>query len=266
MNKKIVLYTIIILLIIFLPLTIFSYTLKDRDNTLKDENPHHFPYFNGSLWFYNEDAKLINKYNCENERCTYAYPIINKKYVFIKDGNKIKLYDIMNNKINNTFDEVKEEDNNYLVKKDNLWGIYKVDEDIKEVIKINYEDIKIINNKFILKNGNKWQISDDNKIIVDNINNEVVNFNNNYIICQDMKIYDYNGNLYMNENTISNYAISNNYLALVINNILYIYQYLNNNYVKSYYLNNIQNISLEEDNNSLLIKQDNILLDTLAIS
>ncbi len=269
MNKRIVLYTMIVLLIIFFPLTIYSYTLKNKNINNEEENIKHFPYFKGYLWFYNEDALLINKYKCENERCTYTYPIINQKYVFITDGNLIKLYDIINNQIYNTYNEVKKEDNVYLVSKDNLWGVYEINEEIKEIEKIVNESITILNHKLIIKKDNKWTLKDQNKTILSNLEHEIVAFNNNYVISKgtnEFMIYDLNGNLLMNDYYISNYSISDNYLALVINNTLYIYKDLNNNYLQSYYLNNIQNISIEEGDNNLLIKQDNILLDTLAIS
>ena len=97
MSNKKVLYTIIILLIIFFPLTVLGFIFKDKEFTYQDnnDNPKHLPYYHNSLWFYDND-ELINKYSCQYERCTYLFPIINNKYVFINDGN-IHLYDIINN-------------------------------------------------------------------------------------------------------------------------------------------------------------------------
>ncbi len=267
MNKKTVLYTIIILLIIFFPLTIYSYTIKDQDLKMEEENPKHFPYYSGYLWFY-KDNQLINKYKCENERCTYAYPVINQKYVFIIDGQLIKLYDINLNKVYANFDEVKKGEDIYLVKKDNLWGIYIINDEIQEIEKTVNENIKILNSKFVIKKDNQWTLKDKDRIILNNLEQEIVAFNNNYVICQDnnyFKIYDLNGYNLMSDYYINNYSLSPNYIALVIDNILYIYEDLNNAYLNYYKLDSNSPITIEENNHNLIIRQGNILLDTLAI-
>ncbi len=234
MNKKRVLYVIIILLIIFIPLTIYSYTLKNNDN-IKEENPHHFPYLKGALWFYDKENNLINKYVCEEKNCLYKEGIINNKYVFIRDGIEIKLYDIYENKIVRIFSDLINEDDLFILNENNLWGVLKFDKEINEIVPFKYNNIE---------------------------------FNNNYLFANKLNIdiYDKFGNVYLKDMSIDDYILSNNYIGIISNNKLYIYKNLNDSYLKSFDLEDAnKEIIFEENNNFLYIKIDGILIDTIDI-
>lgn len=265
-NKK-VLYTIIILLIIFIPLTILGFIFKNQAHTIEDDNvnPKHYPYYNHYLWFYDND-KLISKYSCQNDRCTYLFPIINNKYVFILDGN-IHLYDINNGKVYHTYTNVIDNLNNtYIVEDNNLKGIIKVNDDIEELIPITYSVMEKDNfnlDLYKVKDNNLWYIIDeDNKVLSNKLEQEIVNFNEQYLILNE-QIIDYQNNSYFDINK-ENVLVTKDIIGIIENNNLYIYEDLNSDYLKSYIVKG--KMSLNQTDDLLRIYSDDELLDMLALS
>ena len=114
---------IVIVLLLLLCLSFGGYGLflhltYDEDADVA-ENVNKEKYFDGKLWFYNEQGALLGTYPCETDTCdigkastddeAYALesyrptendylPIINDRYVFIHDGEgeSLFLYDIVN--------------------------------------------------------------------------------------------------------------------------------------------------------------------------
>lgn len=136
--KKGVLITIIVLLIIFIPLTVFSFVLhamqKDEPKNLVDKNTNHDFLFQGSLYFYNQEDKLIGTYTCSNPNgiCDYAtsslndteydldpyvsvenkISLIKNQYAFLIDADKETnakpfLYDVINQRVVTKYKSVK---------------------------------------------------------------------------------------------------------------------------------------------------------------
>ncbi len=178
-NHKITFTVIIILLVIFIPMTIFATTMHFKNATPVEENPNHEKKYNGKLYFYNGE-ELVGTYECKyfNEYCDYAtsrttneyaldeyqeqtlttMPIIENQYAFLMDTptNSLDtaeyiLYDFVNQRVWGKYKEVKNygigiENNNYIVKNTNdLWGVLQIDTVINIKIPISYDYIGLVN-------------------------------------------------------------------------------------------------------------------------
>jgi len=99
---------ILVLLLLFLPFTIYSIYLKitlDESPSIKENKNKEF-FFDGKLWFYSSNGNLLGTYTCLHNYCDYGssyendslyaidyykseeesfLPIINEQYVFIRD-------------------------------------------------------------------------------------------------------------------------------------------------------------------------------------
>lgn len=197
-EDKGVLITIIVLLVIFLPLTILGYIEHNK----MENNYEHKLYYQGYLWFYDND-KLIGKYKCNNDMCNLATTTIkddeydkrnyrgdlegtilpiNNKYAFIKDGDKIILYDITTNgslasykSVNNY--NTKIVDDTYIVEQENgKSGVLRFANGLESVIPFEYDFIGLTNNLsennelianyFLVKQDNAWFVIDNQNAIV----------------------------------------------------------------------------------------------------
>lgn len=179
--KKGVLITIIILLVIFLPLSILSFVLHEMDkNDPKNnvvENPNHDLYFQGKLYFYDKNDKLLGTYTCkyDENHCKLAsnsiddnlysldyykpeelqIDIIQDRYAFITDSEleipKVILYDIVNKRTMTTYNSVKNygigiEDNLFIVSDADLnFGVLSLESDPSIVISFDYSFLGIAN-------------------------------------------------------------------------------------------------------------------------
>lgn len=177
-NKKVTLWAIIVLLILFLPITIFSTTMHFIQKETKDQNINHAFKFNGQLYFYKED-ELLGTYTCQNfdSYCDYAFstvkkeyalnepevekntklPIINDRYVFLLDDEiekindtDILLYDLVLGKVLGKYKEVKDygigiENDYYILKnQSNLWGVVSFEDGIALKVPFQYDYIGLI--------------------------------------------------------------------------------------------------------------------------
>ena len=272
MKNKPVLYTIIILLIIFIPLTILGFFYKEKPISISDENPKHFPYYNNSLWFYQHN-KLISKYECLNEKCSYNIKnIINNKYVFIKDGDILYLYDINKGIVYDKYLACLNEDNKYICESDKLlWGVLDIFDEVREDIPFIYESINFNKNKYIVKKDNKYYLVDEkNNNVTKGFISKIEDFNNTYVISKEngrYRIYDFDGNEYLSNYIINNYSLSDNYIGIVYNNNLYIYNNINNLTLKEISLSNINSkVKLEEKDHKLNIYLDDLLHSSIELS
>ena len=79
-NRKSTLIVIIVLLVIFLPLAIFTTTMHMKDKNQVIESPNHEFFYNGKLYFYHND-ELLGTYTCESDDyCDYAISRNNFSY------------------------------------------------------------------------------------------------------------------------------------------------------------------------------------------
>ena len=285
-NKKIILTIILILLIIFSSLTILSAYLRNN----KGENPNHDFYYANYLWFYDDNKELISKYKCLSSECGFAKSSIddskyninyNGNYVFIEDDNSIYLYSILTGTTLTSYKMVKNYNtnlpNNLLIleNNNNLWGVITLNDNLKSIIPFEYEFIGLKNNldttKFIVLKDNNWYLLDEslNKLTSD-FTDPIVDYNMDYIITNNqnnIKIYDYNGNEYLDNQIIQNYVLDNDYIGVVIDNYLYLYSNLNSIYIANIPLNNSNSkIELTRDSSSLNIIIDNEIVRSIAIN
>jgi hypothetical protein len=175
-NRKATLISIIVLLVIFIPITIYSTFMHFKNMIEYDDNINHEFRYDGKLYFYNND-ELLGTYTCENEveNCDYAtnnnifkyslderkenfekLGIINNRYAFLidEDGifdSPILLYDIKFGKVLGKYTEVKNytigiENDYYILKNENnLYGVISLDDGINLKIPFQYDYIGLVN-------------------------------------------------------------------------------------------------------------------------
>lgn len=82
MNPKIrkgTLIMLVVLLVIFLPLTVagFYFHFAGTPEDVTKDNPNHDFHYDNKLWFYDADDNLIGTYECVTSNCDYATSYIN---------------------------------------------------------------------------------------------------------------------------------------------------------------------------------------------
>lgn len=179
-NRKSTLISIIVLLIIFVPLAIVSTFLHFQNANKGEENPNHEFFYNGKLYFY-ENNELLGTYTCEsNDYCDYAVArnkfefdllehqaektdkitLINNRYAFLMDTTitnlndaEVILYDLETSKELGRYKEVKNygigiDHNNYLVKnKDDLWGVLQFYDGVNLKVPFTYNYMALADQK-----------------------------------------------------------------------------------------------------------------------
>ncbi len=284
-NKKIALINIVILLVIFLPITIIGLVKHIQDSAVI-ENPNHDFFYDNSLWFYDAKDNLINTYKCKSSICELAKPIIDddtyhinyykdgvddvikyngSSHTFINDNNVISLYDIRNGKSFINLKSIKTynttlDNNLYIVQNgiNNLWGVIKIDNtgtnDFKNIIPLDYEFI-----------GLKNKLTEDGKLDTETF---IVSKNSmwylinqtNTTMCQaiDMPLVDYSPNYiigYRDEYMIFNYNGERLYEQYHIDSYTYADKYIGLIQDQTLYVyNNIELLKTYElsgDNNDI---------------
>ena len=113
-KNKVVLPLIIILLVIFLPCSIYG--IYHQVVFQKEQgNPNHLHKLDNKLYYYDNSDKLLGVYECKSSPCDDAIPkiddeylkyhvgegaplgIFGSEYTFIEDGSTIKLHNIKTN-------------------------------------------------------------------------------------------------------------------------------------------------------------------------
>jgi len=272
-NKKVVLITIIVLLCVFAPLTIFSFIFKD-DRNLLDENPKHEQFYEDSIWFYDNGDKLISKYECQTKICDFSVPtiddgtyninyykggtmekvsVIDEKFTFITDGAKIYLYNITATITLNSYKAIKNynvnlENNTYILQnEDGLWGAIKIGSSLGPVLPFEYDFIGLTDNlnedntlnvnKLIVLKENKWYIVDNtNNALSGYIDDPIIDYTDEYIFSKNgdrVRIFSYENFEYINNYQIKDYILEDKYIGIVTDNFLLIYDNLGTSYLKS---------------------------------
>lgn len=236
-KNKGTLITIIILLLAFIPCTIFG-MIKH----FEDQNKNREFYFNGKLHFYNGEV-LLGTYECKTEKCGYAEyeeidtekkietTLINNQYAFIKDGNDLFVQDVTTNTKILDFEEIKSysipiENNSYIAKHEGKWGVISLEPSILSVINYEYDDLYLNYNntinelsleKVIVKEGENYKIIKDKEELF-STTNQIVEFNDNLIVTLledgSYAIVDYDNKNYFSQDHIVRYLIIDNYLAI----------------------------------------------------
>ena len=306
-NKKVTLILIIVLLVIFVPLTVLGFIFKNIH--IVEENPNHHFIYNGHLWFYNNRNELMSKYECKTDVCELTRPIIDdgqyelnhykdgiidripilgKKYVFITDGTEIIFNDITLGKKLGTYYSVKtynvkNENDIYILQKMNgLWGVISITENkMSPVIPFEYnfiglanhlnEDGSLKNSNFVVMKNSEWFIIDkDNKVISSKLKEQIIDYNSDYVITRNgnsLKITGFDGNEYLEKYKINDYILFDEYIGIITNNYLHVFEKLNEDPLKSIQVDTKKKIKFQYDeNNDLNIISGDKVLETLELS
>ena len=271
-NKRITLWVIIFLLIVFLPITIFSTVMHYQNTRPKEENPNHEFKHDGKLYFYQHNT-LLGTYSCENftEYCdiadsivnsTYSLnekniesntklPIVNKRFVFLRDSkteelaeSNILLYDLSLKRVIGKYKEVKNygvgiENDYYIMKNENdLWGIVSFEEGINLKIPFTYDYIGLTNK----------------------INSETNKVESNIFAIQKegkWRLIDINGATFTEQINSEIFSYNNEYIILKENNNMHLVNYSLNEIFGSVKYINFYNKYLEIiDTNNLYYLYD----------
>lgn len=245
-------------------------------------------YFNKTLYFYSDEEKesLLGTYSCKNENSVDgntttlsscglatdsfyreiigntleidhseevgAIPLINKQYVFIKDGDTIYLYDLVNKKELATYESVDTSSYTnmnsltfaniselYFIAKSKTsgkFGVARITSDaVSPVLPFEYSSIKQLGEYYVVQSDAGYALYDieGNKLTQDK-NSPIVD----YLEVDDTHKYlkTYKDNMYfvhtfddeVSSNSYNYIELYNEYYAAVLNNRVHVYDYENN--------------------------------------
>ena len=267
-NNKMVLPVIIILLIIFLPLTVIgSYKSLSKGTSL--ENPSKEHKYNNKLFYYDSEGKLLGTYECTSSDCDDAQTeiddeindfykegdkndigVFNTDNVFIKDNDKIYLYSLGTkiklltlNMLKNYNSDI---EGNYLIVKneENLYGLF---------------DLNVGN--FKIKPSYDYLIDKDDNSLTSTFGVPIYDYNDNLIISKNNDIYSfytYNGDNILSDLSINNYEYFNDYIIILTSssNEIIIYNSKSGTIEKRYTPIETDSLSYEINDNQIIIKNN----------
>lgn len=236
-KNKYTLISIIILLLIFIPATIVG--MKEH---FKEENPNHEVYFDNKIYFY-DNSELIAKYTCKTKGCHFAKAknmsgeedvptsLILKKYAFITDSNKISLIDVKNGTVILNPEEIKTyekgiENDSYVIKVNNKFGVISFKPTLKVYLKTDYDDIYFTSSfdisaklsDIVTYKDNKYNIYDKDMNVKFSSETYIAYKTDNYVIVKNefdqYFIQDYNNYLLVNLSNITEYKVYGDYLVI----------------------------------------------------
>ncbi len=288
-KDKPVLIIIIILLIIFVPLSTYGIYLKVTvPEEVKKTN---------DLTFYDGDT-AIGGYECIISGCNYAKSIgeeetlnsykgeeeyvmkvINSSYAFISDNNKIILYDILIDTKVTEFNNIKYYDKNntsnllFLQNNEGLWGAISL-KNFKVVIPYEYDYLALANNMqnnlidastiIAKKNNAYFLINDDNEVLSSSYINLITDYNDNILISNN-KVYDYDNNDLLSNIIIKEIIYLENYYVIIdTESNLYVYSKDFTNLITSIIVPSYTSIEVK-DNFNLEVYLDNELYQSLTV-
>ena len=301
-KNKFVLPLIIILLIFFLPCSLYGiynqFVLRKEGR-----NPDHLPKLDNKLYFYDSGDNLIGVYECQTDVCDRALPEIDDEYlvykegiseslgvfggeyIFALDGEVIKLHNLKTNKSIAEFSLIKNYGlnivgNNIIVKNSQgSYGLFNMD-NIMFTIPANYDFMGIANSigsnelsidRIAVKDSTGWFIIDssDQKLSVASLD-PIYDYDKNYIYHMSNDntyiIFDYSGRSILSGMVITKIFNSSEFHVLLDNdNQLWIYDYSYENIISQYSRENIQ-IDFEVVGEEVKIYSQNEIIETININ
>lgn len=293
-NNKMVLPVIIILLIIFLPLTVIgSYKNLSKGTSL--ENPGKEHKYNNKLFYYDNEGKLLGTYECTSSDCDDAQTeiddeindfykegdkndigVFNTDNVFIKDNDKIYLYSLGTkiklltlNMLKNYNSDI---EGNYLIVKneENLYGLFdlnvgnfKIKPSYDYMALANKTDGEVIKSDKIIVEKLKgyYLIDKDDNSLTSTFGVPIYDYNDNLIISKNNDIYSfytYNGDNILSDLSINNYEYFNDYIIILTSssNEIIIYNSKSGTIEKRYTPIETDSLSYEINDNQIIIKNN----------
>lgn len=237
-KNKVVLPLIIILLLCFLPCSVYGIYQNIMDSK-EQGNPNHLHKLDNKLYYYDEKDNLIGTYSCRNSICDTAvsspsdsdFPTyegenvevnVFNDYIFIQDGDYVVLHNLKNNMTIATFKSIKNYgttfDNNSIIVEnlEGLYGLFNMNS-ISFVVPQEYEKMDIMDtfdgkylvaSTLVVKNGNGYfLINDKGEELTKANENPIYFYDQKYVYHksnQNYLIFDYKGNgILSNINIIS---------------------------------------------------------------
>jgi len=293
-DDKKTLIAIIVLLALFLPLSIYGVIehKSGKKSNASGDNPNHEFIYNNKVYFYQENGELLNTYQCL-EDCAVVEAIvdddnynvhyykdgdknldgnINDDYVLFKDGADIMLYNKKLNKKIVSWLSVKDysvEHTNPILITNNGGVASVVSLSDMRVIITDYDYIGIPNrvkdgvldtSRFIAKNDNSWYVLEqDGTYKHTAFNDPIVDFNDRYIVVSNFdnnRIYSYDNQEYLGEIVNKKVYCVGDYIGVIIDDVLYLYQDLNGSVITNMKLDSYNEISFNINGNMIEVLLD----------
>lgn len=234
-TKIIIAVTVVLLVLVAVGILVYFlvFAKEDEEPQKVVENivieKDNYIYDNGVLKILGDDDSVVGSYECvskNDKKCYVAYVtsedlldvpkyvyengtevkkrsrIYNNQYIFIYDDSKISLYDLVNSSSDGSYEEIKVNDSNYVVFKDDSekYGVLEISDEVKTVIEPAYDNISLtdIENTLVAKEGNyTYLLSFKGSRISPKIYGEIRKLNDEYISVYDegYLLYDYEGAL-----------------------------------------------------------------------
>ena len=282
MKNKPTLIAIIVLLVIFVPLSIYTTYLKlFKVEELPDTKTQ-------EVTSYLDDIEKFVDIKTDGQRTSIGtFKIANKDYTFVLKDNTVYLHSIADNLNILDYQAIKFynsyiENNLLIVKRDNKWGIINLNS-LQPVVKPEYDYLGLIEdekdgvlntNTFIgLKNNfySLYKLGDSFKKVSSDFKDIIYTYNNNQKVIITInndryKVYDFNGNNLLENYEITKAAITNNYLAIIDSqNNLYLFNRVPGLPFENYSVKDVSKLKLKESANTLEIYLNDNLYKNIDI-
>lgn len=282
MKNKPTLIAIIVLLVIFVPLSIYTTYLKlFKVEELPDTKTQ-------EVTSYLDDIDKFVDIKTDGQRTSIGtFKIANKDYTFVLKDNTVYLHSIADNLNILDYQAIKFynsyiENNLLIVKRDNKWGIINLNS-LQPVVKPEYDYLGLIDdekdgvlntNTFIgLKNNfySLYKLGDSFKKVSSDFKDIIYTYNNNQKVIITInndryKVYDFNGNNLLENYEITKAAITNNYLAIIDSqNNLYLFNRVPGLPFENYSVKDVSKLKLKESANTLEIYLNDTLYKNIDI-
>lgn len=282
MKNKPTLIAIIVLLVIFVPLSIYTTYLKlFKVEELPDTKTQ-------EVTSYLDDIDKFVDIKTDGQRTSIGtFKIANKDYTFVLKDNTVYLHSIADNLNILDYQAIKFynsyiENNLLIVKRDNKWGIINLNS-LQPVVKPEYDYLGLIDdekdgvlntNTFIgLKNNfySLYKLGDSFKKVSSDFKDIIYTYNNNQKVIITInndryKVYDFNGNNLLENYEITKAAITNNYLAIIDSqNNLYLFNRVPGLPFENYSVKDVSKLKLKESANTLEIYLNDNLYKNIDI-
>lgn len=293
MNDKKTLIAIIVLLVIFLPISVYgTYMHISAKDVIIDDNPNKDYILNNKVYFYTGDT-LSSTYECKSNCAvvettiddanfsTHYYSLgkeeaptmLDNGYALFNDEG-INLYSLDTKKVLLSFSEIKNYNVKHtqpvlIVKNNGKYGVLSLN-NMVSLIGYSYDYIAIPNkvndgvldtSKFIAKSGSYWYVLEsDGSYNHEPFINEIVDFNNEYIVTKSFnnyQVFDYKKNEYFVDSNFKNiYCIGDYILTINNDNVLLVYKDITSNSINNMTLPNYTSIDFDLKGNKIDVYLD----------